>query len=217
MNRTRLKATERKFLILKSARRIFSRFGYDAARTQDIAKESGISEAMMYRHFPSKQALYRAVLRQTIREQDESYAVLGPHELSGQGLVNSLRAYFTLVNSAGDDHLKEGFRLLLASLAGDGSFATLVYRRSRRIMGRRIRAALETARIDGDIVGVAITERNTTMFIEHVGTMMNAIQSLRTDAFPYDGDPSEVVRDAVWFCCRGIGFSDEALEAYYSR
>jgi hypothetical protein len=122
-----------------------------------------------------------------------------------------------VVGFAENAHLKEGFRLLLASLAGDGSFATLVYRRSERIMGRRIRAALETAREDGDIVGVAITERNTSMFIEHVGTMMNAIEALRSDTFPYDGSYSEVVRDAVWFCCRGIGFTDKALETYYFR
>ena len=216
MKRTRLSASERKALILASARRIFSRHGYEAARTQEIARESGVSEALMYRHFPSKQALYRAVLRQTIREQDESYDVLGLQELTGRGLVTNMRDYFTLVASDGNEHFKEGFRLLLASLTGDGSFATLVYRRSRRLMGERIRLALEQARKDGDIVGIAIDDRNTSMFIEHVGTMLNAIRSLGPQAAIYEGDTGQIVRNAVWFCCRGIGFTDAALERHYA-
>jgi len=216
MTRTRMKAGERRAVILESARRIFSRQGYEAARTQDIARGAGVSEALMYQHFPSKQTLYRAVLRQTIREQDESYSMLGLQELNGRGLVVNMRSYFMLVASDGHEQFKEGFRLLLASLTGDGSFAALVYRRSRRIMGERIRVALEKARADGDVVGIAIDDRNTSMFIEHVGTMLNAIQALGPQASPYEGDRDRIVRDAVWFCCRGIGFTDEALERHYA-
>jgi AcrR family transcriptional regulator len=215
MKRPRLSATERKALILRCARRIFSRHGYEAARTQEIAREAGVSEALMYRHFPSKRVLYQAVLRQTIREQNDSFDTLGLMELSGQGIVASIRGYFMLVASDGNEHFKEGFRLLLASLTGDGSFAALVYRRSRRIMSERIRLSLEQARRDGDIVGSPIDERNTSMFIEHVGTMLNAIQALGSQTGIYIGDRDQIVRDAVWFCCRGIGFTDAALERHY--
>ena len=215
MKRTRLSANERKALILRSARRIFSKHGYEAARTLDIARAAAVSEALMYRHFASKRILYQAVLRQTIREQNESYEALGLAELSGRGIVASIQGYFTLVASDGNDHLKEGFRLLLASLTGDGSFAKLIYRRSRRIMGERIRRALEQARQDGDIVGCAIDERNTSMFIEHVGTMLNAIMAIGPQTAIYIGSRDQIVHDAVWFCCRGIGFTDAALERHY--
>jgi AcrR family transcriptional regulator len=55
----RLKADERKELILEAARRAFSRRG-DATGTtiKDIAAEAGISEGIIYRHFESKEELF---------------------------------------------------------------------------------------------------------------------------------------------------------------
>lgn len=70
--RTRLTAKDRKALILANARAIFAQNGYEAARTQDIARHSGVSEALMYQHFPSKEALYRAVLREVIRDRTKA-------------------------------------------------------------------------------------------------------------------------------------------------
>ena len=210
MKRTRLSANERKSVILANARAIFAQSGYESARTQDIAKRSGVSEALMYRHFPSKAALYRAVLREVIREQDASYELLSLQALTGRALVRNLQTYFRIAASPEKSGVKEGFRLLLASLVGDTSFATLVYRRAQRLMNHRIAMALQNAREAGDIVGREISVKNTSLFTEHVGTLLN-ILSADVDRTPYDGSGEELVRDAVWFCCRGVGFTDEAI------
>lgn len=215
MTRKRLKGSERRAIILANARQVFSLHGYEAARTQDIARRSGVSEALMYQHFPSKQALYRAVLREVIQEQDASTQALSIAEPSGRAFVLNLKAYFAFVVDPTDSPIKEGFRLLLASLTGDADFATLVYRRSQRLMTHRITEALRAARDAGDIViGREITVANTSMFTEHVGTMLNAL-ARNTRRSPYVGTPDEIVRDAVWFCCRGVGFTDEAIARYY--
>lgn len=215
MTRKRLKASERKAVILANARRVFSLHGYEAARTQEIARRSGVSEALMYRHFPSKQALYRAVLREVILEQDASTEALSITELSGAAFIRNLRAYFTFVVDPTDTPVKEGFRLLLASLTGDADFATLVYRRALRLMNARVTDALRAARAAGDIVVEReISVQNTSMFTEHVGTMLNAL-ARNTRRSPYLGTPEEIVRDAVWFCCRGVGFTDEAIARHY--
>jgi AcrR family transcriptional regulator len=211
--RTRLPAKDRKALILANARAIFAQSGYEAARTQDIARCSGVSEALMYRHFPSKEALYRAVLREVIREQDASYETLTLQELSGRAVVRNLLAYFTIVVDHNHPHIKEGFRLLLASLVGDTNFATLVYRRAQRLMNHRISAALQNARDAGDIIGREISVANTSLFTEHVGTVLNVLAT-KIERSPYQGNAEELVRDAVWFCCRGVGFTDEAIERH---
>jgi AcrR family transcriptional regulator len=218
-NRIRVHSIARKAMILDAARRVFSNSGYDAARTRDIARLAGISEAMVYRHFSSKDVLYRAVLRKTIREQNESYALLRMSELDGRTLVRTLRFYFELATSEQETPIKEGFRLLIASMAGDGSFASLVYRRAHRMMHASIARALDNARLCGDIVGKALATRNTSMFIEHVGTAVNAIAmspAMReTLVYPYAGDRETLVREAVWFCCRGVGFTDAAIARHY--
>jgi len=110
----------------------------------------------MDRHFPSKEALYRAVLRQTIREQDENHPVIRLTEVSARGLVQVLRSYFAIAASDELARIKEGFRLLLASLARHGSFASLVYRRAIRMsLGPTLcgRPRQDRTRRDGSVCG----------------------------------------------------------------
>jgi len=213
MKRTRLPANERRAVILANARAVFAQSGYEAARTQEIARRSGVSEALMYRHFPSKEALYRAVLRGVIKEQDASYELLSLTEFNGRALVRNLRTYFAIVVGTEETAIKEGFRLLLASLASDRNFAKLVYRRAHRLMDHRFAQALQAARDAGDIRGHRISVRNTSLFSEHVGTVLNVLAAER-EGSPYEGDAGEIVNDAVWFCCRAVGFTDEAIERH---
>lgn len=214
MTRKRVPGAERRTLILDAARRVFSRYGYEGAKTLQIAREANVSEALVYRHFPSKLALYRGVLRQIFREQDENWQALGLQEPGTAGLVQSLKSYFSAVIIEPEGQMQIGFRMTLASLAGDGNFASLIYRRSQRRNLRRIVAAHAEARAIGDIVGEPIDIANTSMFTEHIGTMLNAIRLLAPASRPYTSDGADLVRDAVWFCCRGIGMPDAVIARY---
>lgn len=214
MTRKRVSGAERRTLILDAARRVFSRYGYDGAKTLLIAREAKVSEALVYRHFPSKLALYRGVLRQIFREQDENWKALGLHETGAAGIVGTLKAYFTAIIVEPEGEMQNGFRMTLASLAGDGNFASLIYRRSQRRNIRAIIAAHEEARAAGDIVGKPIDIADTSMFTEHIGTMLNAIRALDPASRPYNHQGADLVRDAVWFCCRGIGMTEAAIARY---
>lgn len=59
---TRFCMTEKKEQILQAALRLFAQQGYDATPTSQIAREAGVSEGGMFRHFPNKEALMQAVL-----------------------------------------------------------------------------------------------------------------------------------------------------------
>lgn len=211
MVRKRISGNERKALILEAARVVFSRSGYEAAKTLDIARTANVSEALVYRHYPSKLALYRAVLRQSIREQDDNYRLMNLASPDTAGIVGTLKTYFTFVTGPEHEVIQGRFRLLLASLAGDGTYAALIYRRAQRMMGQSIELALENARAAGDLHGTQLVTGNTSMFIEHIGTMMSAICWQRHGSLPYTSSGEDLVRQAVWFCCRGIGFTDEAI------
>jgi TetR/AcrR family transcriptional regulator len=60
--RARLSAEERRAAVLDTACRVFCKSSYRGATTAEIARESGVSEPILYRHFPSKRDLYLAVL-----------------------------------------------------------------------------------------------------------------------------------------------------------
>jgi AcrR family transcriptional regulator len=65
--RPRLTAEARRQAVLESACRVFSRSSYRGATTAEIAREAGITEPILYRHFGSKRDLYLACLDQTWR------------------------------------------------------------------------------------------------------------------------------------------------------
>ena len=58
----RLPASDRRRQLLETALDFFSRKGFEGATTKEIAASAGVTEAIIFRHFPSKQALYTAVL-----------------------------------------------------------------------------------------------------------------------------------------------------------
>jgi AcrR family transcriptional regulator len=71
----RLPAGERREAILRAAVTLFARKGFAGVTTRELARGSGISEAMLYKHFPRKEALYRAILRRHLDEVERGFPV----------------------------------------------------------------------------------------------------------------------------------------------
>lgn len=64
---TRLPAKERKAAVLDCACGIFSSGSYRGTTTAEIARQAGVTEPVLYRHFESKRGLYLAVLDESWR------------------------------------------------------------------------------------------------------------------------------------------------------
>jgi AcrR family transcriptional regulator len=82
----RLTAVARRQAVLETACRVFSRSSYRGATTADIAREAGISEPILYRHFGSKRDLYLACLEHawhTFREEALATIDEDPHGCLG--------------------------------------------------------------------------------------------------------------------------------------
>ena len=60
----RLSAEERRATIIKVAKRLFAHTGFHGVSIDEIVKEVGVSPAILYRHFESKDELYQAVLQE---------------------------------------------------------------------------------------------------------------------------------------------------------
>jgi len=59
---TRLSAPERRAAVVETACRVFSKSSYHGSTTAQIARETGVTEPVLYRHFASKRELYLACL-----------------------------------------------------------------------------------------------------------------------------------------------------------
>ena len=60
----RLSAEERRASIIKVAKRLFAKNGFHGVSIDEIVNEVGVSPAILYRHFESKDELYEAVLQE---------------------------------------------------------------------------------------------------------------------------------------------------------
>jgi AcrR family transcriptional regulator len=61
---TRLPAAQRRQAIVDTALRVFSEGSYRGTTTAQIAREAGVSEPILYRHFASKRDLYLAAIEE---------------------------------------------------------------------------------------------------------------------------------------------------------
>ena len=85
-SRQRLSGGERRQVVLDTASRVFSQSSYRGATTAEIARESGISEPILYRHFGSKRDLYLACLEEawrSLRELSEEAIADSPETCLG--------------------------------------------------------------------------------------------------------------------------------------
>jgi AcrR family transcriptional regulator len=64
---TRLPAAERREALIDTALKVFSEGSYRGTTTAEIAREAGVSEPILYRHFESKRDLYLACIEESWR------------------------------------------------------------------------------------------------------------------------------------------------------
>ncbi|HXZ25578.1 MAG TPA: TetR/AcrR family transcriptional regulator [Nitrospiria bacterium] len=61
-NGNRASARERQASIILTAASLFAAKGFSGTTTKEIAKTAGVSEALLFKYFPTKRALYAAIL-----------------------------------------------------------------------------------------------------------------------------------------------------------
>jgi AcrR family transcriptional regulator len=55
-------ARDRRIQIMEAAKELFARQGFEGTTTREIAQGAGVNEAIIFRHFPSKEDLYWAII-----------------------------------------------------------------------------------------------------------------------------------------------------------
>lgn len=208
----RLRKVDRRASILDAATKVFAEFGRDGAKTLMIANEAQISEALIFRHFPSKDALYSAVLRKMIGDQDEAFAAVGVMSPDSAGLVRMMKTYFAAAIRGEARPSADSIRLLFASLAGDGNYARLAYRRAIKLSLPDLQLALQGARDAGDLAGEPIDAVNVVAFLEHIGSTLCVARIGDKPVVQYAGGDNQLLREMVLFCGRGIGLREETIK-----
>ncbi len=121
--RRRLTAEERRAGILDAALAVFSARGYYPSSIDDIAREAGISKALIYEHFESKQGLYADLLERNAAELFERLeTAIGAVEVDSGAvrMATGLDAFFSFV-----EERRDAWRILFRDTADPESGAVL--------------------------------------------------------------------------------------------
>jgi TetR/AcrR family transcriptional regulator, mexJK operon transcriptional repressor len=101
--------------MIDGARAVIIAKGFEGASVDDIAREAGISKATMYRYFPDKSALFRAVMsRECARQSGAAVDICGCPGPIEEVLLDFATRHLTFVLS---DCAIEAFRTAVAESA----------------------------------------------------------------------------------------------------
>lgn len=100
--------------ILAIARRLFAQQGFDGCNVSDIAREAGMSQGNIYWYFPSKEAVLKAVLEESL----ESFRALLAESAAQPGTAfERLDFFLTRYIAAGNEQGGAEAIIIIASLA----------------------------------------------------------------------------------------------------
>src|ERR1700759_4909682 len=94
----RLDGDERRKAIVSAAVPLFARKGFAGTTTKELAEAAGISEALLFKHFPSKALLYREILRLGCEGDPalERLTALPPSTATLIRMINAMVRHFVL-------------------------------------------------------------------------------------------------------------------------
>jgi len=90
-----LSRAQRQATIFQGAATAFATKGFAGTGMEEVAAASGISKEIVYRHFASKEELYRAVLDATVQTLEAEFARASHEFQSGAGMRARVRGVCT--------------------------------------------------------------------------------------------------------------------------
>jgi TetR/AcrR family transcriptional regulator, transcriptional repressor of aconitase len=208
----------RRQLILGAARRCFARHGFAGTTTKSVAAAAAISEALLFKHFPSKAALYAEILAEEC-EADPALAHLLGQQPSTATLVELVRGmvrHFMEISAGPEQQEEQRLRLMVTSVLDDGEFARLLYAKVEKLIGGMFTASLERAIAAGDAARIGTDALNLFWFAHHTVLTAALIRLPATPCLTY-GHANDVERQLCEFLLRGIGLNEAAIASHLNR
>jgi AcrR family transcriptional regulator len=216
----RLSSEERRAAIIQAVRRAFAEKGFHGTTTRELAKAAGVSEALLFKHFPNKEALFSAMQLSCCSGPDqdrvERLKALEPSASTMVLMVHFLVSKVVGHAASPSDEQQDHNRLMVRSLAEDGEFARLLFRRLTINWIPKIEECLKAAVAAGEAVNGRVVPRLAGWFTHHLAEVLMLHLLPATAVVDYGMPRDKLVEQAVWFALRGIGLKDEAIQRYYN-
>ena len=215
----RLSAEQRRTAIVKAALPLFARKGFANTTTRELDEAAGVSEALIYKHFPSKESLYAEIQNTGCKDKDNGLEKLAGVEPSTSTLVHIV--YYLLrtivMGKPGDTISWEvKHRMILNSCLEDGEFTRVLYENRFSCCFNKVEACLAAAEESGDIVSSPVGRQNRVRFAHHLAAIIAINHLPKKPVIDYKVDREELLHEVTWFALRGLGLTDQAIARHYN-
>jgi len=208
----------RRQLILSAAKRCFARHGFAGTTTKSVAAAASISEGLLFKHFPSKLALYAEILAEECDADPALHRLLElqPSTRTLVVLIQEMVRHFQNARATPDQEEAQRLRLMLASHLDDGEFARLIYEKVEGLIGPMFVACLQRAVEAGDARASVSEPMNLFWFAHHTVLMAALTRLPATPCLSYGGS-RDIEHQLCEFILRGIGVNEAAIASHLER
>ncbi|HKH00960.1 MAG TPA: TetR/AcrR family transcriptional regulator [Bradyrhizobium sp.] len=218
MSTLRMTGDLRRQLILSAAKRCFARHGFAGTTTKSVAAAAAVSEGLLFKHFPTKSALYAEILLEACEADPALHRLLElqPSTETLVVLIREMVRHFQHVAETPDQQEAQRLRLMISSHLDDGEFARLCYEKIGELIGPVFVASLERAVAAGDATRIGREPMNLFWFAHHAVLTATLSRLPSVPCLSY-GDPAELERQLGEFILRGIGLNETAIASHLDR
>ncbi len=217
-NSSRLSSEERREAIVGAVKGIFADKGFDGSTTRELADAAGVSEALLYKHFPSKELLYAAMLDACAKGpgliEYRRILALEPSTLTLIVMVHFIVSRFVCVR-AGEADRNALERLTMRSLLDDGQFVRVTHKKFTDAWIRKLQDCLKKAVKTGELKAAPVRYDLRAWLIHHIAFALMLHLHPKPPIVDYKMSKEKLVEQAVWFALLGAGLKDEAIQRYY--
>lgn len=219
MTRHRIPAAERKQALVGVARDLFTQKGFDGVSTRELAKAAGVSQTLLYKHFPSKESLYTAIrgacLSAEIREAYEKVLEPEPSTATLIALTRFVISAKLRLEDPGDKGGKKALNLLaIRSLLEGGDFARSMYKDLVSKWHAKFEQSLQAAIEAGDAEAVPYADETAPLFVDALGVGLTLYLQPKKPVVPVRASREEIVERCVRFVLLGVGVKSEVIRRY---
>jgi TetR/AcrR family transcriptional regulator, transcriptional repressor of aconitase len=218
MSTLRMTSDLRRQLILGAAKRCFARSGFAGTTTKSVAAAAAISEGLLFKHFPTKSALYAEILAEACEADPALHRLRGlePSTETLVVLVRKMVGHFLHVWDVPDQQEAQRLRLMITSHLDDGEFARLLYEKIGNLIGPMFTASLDRAVAAGDASRVGREPLNLFWFAHHTVMMAALVRLPSVPCLSY-ANAIDLERQVCEFILRGVGLNETAIASHLDR
>ena len=211
-------AEARREAIVRAVLPIFARNGFAKTTTRELAEAAGVSEALLYKHFPSKDSLYAEIQKFGCKGGDpilQKLSALEPSTITLVYVVYYLIRGNIIGRGKGMVGVEASQRMMLNSCLEDGSFSRFLFNNRIAENIAKVVACLDAAEADGDMIKCPLTKQNRLLFVHHLALMIAVFHFPKEPVVDYKVPKERLLHEAVVFCLRGLGLTEQAINRCY--